>query len=118
MIDGRQCLAFSAPDRHGIFRNGAGRPLDEQEPTPTNGKHRNPEGEQQGSLHAFILPRPTQTRNSGRAEHCLVLQRQWPWNRGAPRYWSLACRQNGPAPATKYFSGNGIAVASMCGVLH
>ena len=31
---------------------------------------------QQGSLHALILPRPTQTRNSGRAEHCLVVQRQ------------------------------------------
>jgi len=30
----------------------------------------------------FILPGPTQTRNSGRAEHCLVVQRQRRWNRG------------------------------------
>ena len=32
--------------------------------------------------------------------------------------WGLACRQKGPARATKYFSGNGVAVASMCAVLH
>jgi hypothetical protein len=35
------------------------------------------EHEQQGFLHAFILLRPTQTRNSGRAELCLVVQRWW-----------------------------------------
>ena len=68
--------------------------------------------------NALILPVPTQTRNPGRAEHCLVVLGQWRWNRGVPRYWGLACRQNGPARATKYFSGNGIAVASMCAVLH
>ena len=35
-----------------------------------------------------------------------------------PGYWGLAYREKGPAPATKYFSGNGIAVALMCAVLH
>ena len=30
----------------------------------------------------------------------------------------IAYREKGPAPATKYFSGNGVAVASMCAVLH
>ena len=43
-----------------------------------------------------------------------MVQRQQRWNRGGARYWGLACRQKGPAPATKYFSGNGIALASMC----
>jgi hypothetical protein len=33
--------------------------------------------------HAFILLRPPQTRNSGLAEQCLVIQRQWRWNSGA-----------------------------------
>ena len=47
----------------------------------------------------------------------MVIQRQRRWNRGAPRYWGLTCRQKGPARATKYFSGNGVAVASMCAVL-
>jgi hypothetical protein len=47
-----------------------------------------------------------------------IVWRQWRWNRGAARYWGLACRQKGPAPATKYFSGNGVSVASMCAVLH
>ena len=32
----------------------------------------------------LILPRPTQTRNSGRAEQCLVVQRQRLRNRGVP----------------------------------
>ena len=63
----------------------------------------------------FILPGPTQTRNSGRAEHCLVVQRQWRWNRGATRYWDRTHREKGPIPATKYFSGNGIAVAALVG---
>ena len=30
----------------------------------------------------------------------------------------LAYQEKGPASATKYFSGNGIAVAVMCAVLH
>jgi len=33
-------------------------------------------------------------------------------------HWGRACLERGPAPATKYFSGNGIAVALMCAVLH
>ena len=37
---------------------------------------------------------------------------------GGARYWGRACREKGPAPATKYFSGNGIAVATMCAVRH
>ena len=48
----------------------------------------------------------------------MVIQRQRRGNRGAPRYWGLTCRQKGPARATKYFSGNGVAVAAMCAVLH
>ena len=35
-----------------------------------------------------------------------------------PGRFSLACRAKGPAPATRNFSGNGIAVALMCAVLH
>ena len=37
---------------------------------------------------------------------------------GGVPHWGLACRQKGPARATKYFSGNGVAVASMCAVRH
>ena len=37
---------------------------------------------------------------------------------GGARYWGLAYLEKGPARATKYFSGNGVAVASMCAVLH
>jgi len=33
-------------------------------------------------------------------------------------HWGLASLEKGPAPATKYFSGNGIAVAAMCADLH
>ena len=35
-------------------------------------------------LATFILLRPTQARNSGRAEHCLVVLSQWRW-RGYPK---------------------------------
>ena len=35
-----------------------------------------------------------------------------------PGTGGLAYRQKGPAPATKYFSGNGISVASMCAARH
>ena len=35
-----------------------------------------------------------------------------------PGTGGLACRQKGPAPATKYFSGNAVSVALMCAVLH
>ncbi len=56
----------------------------------------------------------------GRAKQWIVVRRQRRWNKGggAPRYWGLAYRQKGPARATKYFSGNGVAVASICAVLH
>ena len=37
---------------------------------------------------------------------------------GGQGYWGRACRQKGPARATKYFSGNGVAVAAMCAALH
>jgi len=33
-------------------------------------------------------------------------------------HWGLAYLEKGPARATKYFSGNGIAVAAMCAALH
>ena len=35
-----------------------------------------------------------------------------------PGTGGLACRQKGPARATKYFSGNAVSVASMCADLH
>ena len=43
---------------------------------------------------------------------------QAPTLRGGAGYGGLACRQKGPARATKYFSGNGVAVAAMCAVRH
>ena len=53
----------------------------------------------------LILPRPTQTRNSGRAEQCLVVQRQWPWNRGAPRYWGSSLSAKWTRPSYQKFFG-------------
>ena len=35
-----------------------------------------------------------------------------------PGYWGLAYREKGPAPATKYFSGNAVSVAAMCAESH
>ena len=35
-----------------------------------------------------------------------------------PGYWGLACRQKGPDQATKYCSGNGVAVEAMCADRH
>ena len=53
-----------------------------------------------------------------RVNVCLVVQRQWQWIRGGPRYWGRACRQKGPARATRNFSGNGVAVEAMCADRH
>jgi hypothetical protein len=56
-------------------------------------------------------------RNSGRGEQCLVVQRQWRWNRGGA---VLASRLSAKAtrPSYQKFSGNGIALAAMCAALH
>ena len=48
-------------------------------------------------------PSPTQTRNSGRAKHCLVVLGQRRWNKGGVPHWGSRLSGKGTRPSYQTF---------------
>jgi hypothetical protein len=62
-----------------------------------------------------FCPYPTQTRNSGRAKPCLVVQRQWRWNRGVPGTGVAPVGKRDPPELPEFFGERRFSGGDVCG---